>query len=124
MPIICSGNLEKNLRSGGLAGSTGDWKGADFLNSIQDIWNMVLDGCGGSDREAWRMLSEAAHEATRTDDPSGRGVKMNDHTHLKYIAAKQAEMAERQKEMDAKLDAVVSALEGFVPAVEDEGAGE
>ena len=43
MPIICSGNLEKNLRSGGLAGSTGDWKGADFLNSIQDIWNMVLD---------------------------------------------------------------------------------
>ena len=88
------------------------------------VWNMVLGGCGGSDREAWRMLSEAAREATRTDDPSGRGIAMNDHDHLKYVAAKQAEMAERQKEMDAKLDAVVSALEGFVPAVEDEGAGE
>ena len=88
------------------------------------VWNMVLDGCGGEAREAWRMLSEAAREATRTDDPSGRGVSMNDHDHLKYIAAKQAEMAERQKEMDAKLDAVVSALEGLPSAVEDEGAGE
>lgn len=88
------------------------------------VWNMVLDGCGGEAREAWRMLSEAAREATRTDDPSGRGVSMTDHDHLKYVAAKQAEMAERQKEMDAKLDAVVSALEGFVPAVEDEGAVE
>lgn len=85
------------------------------------VWNMVLDGCGGSDRAAWRMLSEAAHEATRTDDPSGRGVAMNDHDHIKYIAGKQAEMAERQKEMDAKLGAIASALEGFVPAVKDDG---
>lgn len=82
------------------------------------VWNMVLDGCGGEAREAWRMLSEAAREATRTDDPSGRGVSMTDHAHLKYVAAKQAEMAERQKEMYAMLDALVSALEGFVPAVE------
>ena len=70
------------------------------------------------------QLAEIYRQVTRTDDPSGRGVSMNDHDHLKYVAAKQAEMAERQKEMDAKLDAVVSALEGFVPAVEDEGAGE
>ena len=40
LPIICTGSLEKNLRADGFADA---WKGADFLNSIQDIWNMVLD---------------------------------------------------------------------------------
>ena len=47
MPIICSGSLERNLRADGFAdawiGLADAWKGADFLNSIQDIWNMVLD---------------------------------------------------------------------------------
>ena len=40
MPIICSGSLEKNLHADGFADV---WKGADLLNSIQDIWNMVLE---------------------------------------------------------------------------------
>lgn len=82
------------------------------------VWNMVLGGCGGSDREAWRMLSEAAHEATRTDDPTGRGIEMNVHDHIKYIAAKQAEMAERQKQMDAKLVEVTEALGTVLAALE------
>ena len=47
LPIICSGSLERNLRADGFAdawiGLADAWKGADFLNSIQDIWNMVLD---------------------------------------------------------------------------------
>ena len=73
--------------------------------------------------EQAKQLAEVYHQVTRTDDPSGRGVQSNDHDHLKWVAAKQAEMAERQTAMDAKLDAIVSALEGFVPAVEpDEGA--
>lgn len=67
------------------------------------------------------QLAEVFRQVTRTDDPSGRGVAMNDHDHIKYIAAKQAEMAERQKQMDAKLGAIASALEGFVPAVKDDG---
>lgn len=72
--------------------------------------------------EQAKQLQEIYHQVTRTDDPSGRGVQSNDHDHLKWVAAKQAEMAERQTAMDAKLDAIVSALEGFVPAVEpDEG---
>ena len=40
LPIICSGSLEKNLHADGFADV---WKGADLLNSIQDIWNMVLE---------------------------------------------------------------------------------
>ena len=94
------------------------------------VWNMVLDGSGGSDRAAWRMLSEAAREATRTDDPSGRGVAMNDHDHIKWLAAGQAAQNETLAAIvDAlgkvtdKLDAVAQTLDGFVPAVEpEEGA--
>lgn len=78
------------------------------------VWNMVLDGCGGEAREAWRMLSEAAREATRTDDPSGRGITMNDHDHLKWVAGAVVEVNE-------KVDRILDALEGFVPAVEGEG---
>ena len=70
------------------------------------------------------QLAEVFRQVTRTDDPSGRGVSMNDHDHIKYVAAKLAEMAERQKQMDSKLDAIASALEGFIPAVDGEGAGE
>lgn len=33
-----------------------------------------------------KQLSEVHHELTRTDDPSGRGVKMNMFTHEKHIA--------------------------------------
>lgn len=33
-----------------------------------------------------KQLSEIHHEVTRTDDPSGRGVKMNLYTHEKHIA--------------------------------------
>lgn len=33
-----------------------------------------------------KQLSEVHHELTRTDDPSGRGVKMNMYTHEKHIA--------------------------------------
>lgn len=33
-----------------------------------------------------KQLSEVHHELTRTDDPSGRGVKMNLYTHEKHIA--------------------------------------
>lgn len=46
------------------------------------------------------------------DDSTGREVEMNDHDHIKFIAAKQSKM-------DAKLDAIIEALDGFVPATTD-----
>ena len=74
-----------------------------------------------------KQLSEIYRQVTRTDDPSGRGVQSNDHDHIKWIAAGQAAQNETLAAIvDAlgkvtdKLDAVVSALEGFVPAVEPE----
>lgn len=81
------------------------------------VWNMVLDGSGGSDKAAWRMLSEAAREATRTDDPSGRGVSMTDHNHIKYIAAKQAEMAERQVDIEQSISDLADKLDVIIDSV-------
>lgn len=56
------------------------------------------------------MLRKVYDQTFSTFDPSGRDVEMNDHDHIKFIAAKQAKM-------DEKLDAIIEALEGFVPAV-------
>lgn len=80
--------------------------------------------------EQAKQLAEVFHQVTRTDDPSGRGVKNNDHDHIKWLAAGQAAQNETLDAIvDAlgkvtdKLDAVAQTLDGFVPAVEpDEGA--
>lgn len=53
--------------------------------------------------EQAEMLRKVYDQTFSTFDPSGRGVEMNDHDHLKFIAAKQAKM-------DEKLDAIIEAL--------------
>lgn len=49
------------------------------------------------------QVDVCAHEVTRKDDCSGRGVEMSDHDHIKWMAAKQAEMYDM---LAAILDAV------------------
>lgn len=58
------------------------------------------------------MLRKVYDQTFSTYDPTGREVEMNDHDHIKFIAAKQSKM-------DAKLDAIIEALDGFVPATTD-----
>lgn len=41
-----------------------------------------------------KKLDAIFNEVTRKDDPSGRGVKMTTHEHVKWIAGKQAEIAD------------------------------
>ena len=53
--------------------------------------------------EQAEMLRKVYDQTFSTFDPSGRDVEMNDHDHIKWIAAKQAEMAE-------KLDAIIAKL--------------
>ena len=53
--------------------------------------------------EQAEMLRKVYDQTFSTFDPSGRDVEMNDHDHIKFIAAKQAEMAE-------KLDAIIAKL--------------
>lgn len=53
--------------------------------------------------EQEEMLRKVYDQTFSTFDPTGREVEMNDHDHIKWMAAKQAEMAE-------KLDAIIAKL--------------
>ena len=53
--------------------------------------------------EQAEMLRKVYDQTFSTFDPSGRDVEMNDHDHIKWIAAKQAKM-------DEKLDAIIAKL--------------
>lgn len=68
-----------------------------------EIWGYKNESMNG-DADAYRLLTNAAREISRTDDPSGRGQNLTTHEHVKWMAAKQASM-------DAKLDAIIAALE-------------
>lgn len=48
-------------------------------------------------------LKRAAHEVLRTDDPTGRGIHMSTHEHVKWMAAKQADMAARLERIEEML---------------------
>lgn len=86
-----------------------DYLKEEDMPSAQEIaeavWNfeqngtLMRDRVQGTDESAFKAMTEV----TRTDDPTGRNVQMNDHDHLKWIAAKQAEM-------DEKLDKVIEKL--------------
>lgn len=67
---------------------------AIFNSNIDTLAKIYLDVFGikyetevldMTDAQA-KQLAEIHHEVTRTDDPSGRGVKMNMYTHEKHIA--------------------------------------
>lgn len=64
--------------------------------------------------EQAKQLKEIYHQVTRKDDPTGREQELNDHDHLKWVAGAVVEVNE-------KIDRILDALEGFVPAVEPEG---
>ena len=53
--------------------------------------------------EQAEMLRKVYDQTFSTFDPSGRDVEMNDHDHIKWMAAKQAEMAEKLDVIIAKL---------------------
>lgn len=62
------------------------------------VWGQDINGTAASQRLYlcnWKDYDET--------DPTGRNVEMNDHDHIKWMAAKQAQM-------NAKLDAIIDAL--------------
>ena len=77
----------------------------DYQAIAEHVWNFEQNGVLCRDR--LQGTDEAANEArrqlTRTDDCSGRDMDLNLHDHVKWMAAKQAEM-------DEKLDAVLARL--------------
>lgn len=58
-----------------------------------------------------KKLDAIYNEVTRKDDPSGRGIGMTTHEHLKWMAAKQAEIADAIAKLGEQLAELTAALE-------------
>lgn len=97
------------MRQYSSAGRISGWSGNLDLNKFygdESTWQAYVTGGKTSDTEEEDMTSEQAaqlaeiyNQVTRTDDCSGRGVVMNDHDHIKWMASKQAEMKESLDEV-------------------------
>lgn len=79
------------------AGSQGNgggvWRRTRDWSVVQAIIRPRYEEDDMTDEQS-KKLDAIYNEVTRTDDPSGRGVKMTVHEHLKWMAGKQAEIAE------------------------------
>lgn len=61
--------------------------------------------------EQAKKLDAIYAEVTRKDDPSGRGIKMTTHEHLKWMAGKQAEIADAIAKLGEQLAELTASLE-------------
>ena len=61
--------------------------------------------------EQSKKLDAIYNEVTRKDDPSGRNVKMTTHEHVKWMAAKQAEIADAIAKLGEQLAELTASLE-------------
>lgn len=57
-----------------------------------------------------KLLATIYEQVTGTYDPTGRGVEMNDHDHIKWIGKKAADNAAAIQAVDAKLDKLIGKL--------------
>lgn len=72
----------------------------DLRTVVREEVNENVLGNGLWSEDAMNRMYE---EIMRDDDPTGRNVNLKNHDHIKWIAAKQADM-------DAKLDKIIEAL--------------
>lgn len=66
----------------------------DCRRIADQVWRYILNSEDG-DADAGNYMREIrrnTRELTRTDDPTGRGVGMNDHDHIKWIAKEVSEI--------------------------------
>lgn len=57
-----------------------------------------------------KLLATIYEQVTGTYDPTGRGVNLCDHDHIKWIGKQCADNADHIKAVDAKLDKILEAL--------------
>ena len=57
-----------------------------------------------------KLLATIYEQVTGTCDPTGRGVELCDHDHIKWIGKQVADNADYIKAVDAKLDKLIEAL--------------
>ena len=91
------------------------WRAASW----DEVVGAVVRGLGGDcdieeeddmTQEEHDMLVTVCQQLTGTCDPTGRGVEMNDHDHIKWIGAKVADLADAVAALADRLDAIAEKL--------------
>ena len=57
-----------------------------------------------------KLLATIYEQVTGTYDPTGRGMELNDHDHIKWVAKAVADNAAAIQAVDAKLDKLIEKL--------------
>lgn len=90
---------------------------ADIRKIAEAVWDSTLAKPAGGTSKAGDLLRythydtlRGTEQVTRTDDPTGRDMKLNDHDHIKWLAARQADQNEVLADIQACLSAVMAAL--------------
>lgn len=90
---------------------------ADIRKIAAAVWDSTLAKPAGGTSKAGDLLRythydtlRGTDQVTRTDDPTGRDMNLNDHDHIKWLAARQADQNEVLADIQARLSAVMAAL--------------
>lgn len=106
-----------NERGGISGGMVGDQTGSEIrttnINNYNwsGYWRAPDEAEEDMTPEQAKKLDAIYAEVTRKDDPSGRGISMTTHEHLKWMAGKQAEIADAIAKLGEQLAELTAALE-------------
>ena len=106
-----------NERGGISGGRKGDQTGSEIrttnINNYNwsGYWRAPDEVEEDMTPEQAKKLDAIYNEVTRKDDPSGRNVKMTTHEHLKWMAGKQAEIADAITKLGEQLAELTASLE-------------
>ena len=106
-----------NERGGISGGRKGDQTGNEIrttnINNYNwsGYWRAPAEVEEDMTPEQAKKLDAIYNEVTRKDDPSGRGIKMTTHEHVKWMAAKQAEIADAIAKLGEQLAELTASLE-------------
>lgn len=106
-----------NERGGISGGRKGDQTGNEIrttnINNYNwsGYWRAPEEAEEDMTPEQAKKLDAIYTEVMRKDDPSGRGVKMTTHEHLKWMAGKQAEIADAIAKLGEQLAELTASLE-------------
>lgn len=115
-----------NERGGISGGRKGDQTGSEIrttnINNYNwsGYWRAPEEAEEDMTPEQAKKLDAIFNEVMRKDDPSGRGVKMTTHGHLKWMAAKQAEIADAIAQVAETSKTIAEGMQKLVDALEAE----
>lgn len=78
----------------------------------QEVW-----AHGIYNKPAWERLYLCNVMDYSTDDPTGRGIEMNDHDHIKFMAAKQQAIYDDLAKLEDEVDKVGSKLDELLASL-------